>query len=70
MHILFLLADAYGGRGGIAKFNRDLSRALSAESLAKEVTVRSWVAPVDPIGDIPERVEYRTEDAESKLRYV
>ena len=30
MHILILLTDAYGGRGGIAKFNRDLCQALTA----------------------------------------
>lgn len=70
MKILVLCTSAFGGRGGIAKFNRDLSRALSAEPLAAEVTVRPWVAPVDPIGDIPERIEYRAESAGSKLRYV
>ena len=70
MKILVLCTSAFGGRGGIAKFNRDLSRALTAEPLTAEITVRPWVAPVEPIGDNPQRIEYRAESAGSKLRYI
>jgi glycosyltransferase involved in cell wall biosynthesis len=69
-NVLFLCTDAFGGRGGIAKFNRDLCRALSAEPLAAATTVLPWVNPVDPVDDLPERVEYRTSAAESKWRYA
>lgn len=70
MHILCLLTDAYGGRGGIPKFNRDLCWALSAEPLAAEVTVLPRVQPVEPIGDIPERIDYREHVAGSKFSYA
>ena len=70
MNILALLTDAFGGRGGIAKFNRDLCRALAAEPLAARVTALPRVAPVDPIEEIPTGVDYRPEEAGSKLRYA
>jgi glycosyltransferase involved in cell wall biosynthesis len=70
VNILALLTNAFGGRGGIAKFNRDLCRALSAEPLAAQVTALPRVAPVDPIGEVPGRVDYRHEAAGSKLKYA
>lgn len=70
MNILALLTDAFGGRGGIAKFNRDLCRALSAEPLAAQVTALPRVAPIDPIGEVPGRVDYRPDAAGSKLKYA
>jgi glycosyltransferase involved in cell wall biosynthesis len=70
VNILALLTDAFGGRGGIAKFNRDLCRALSAEPLAAQVTALPRVPPVDPIGEVPGRVDYRPDAAGSKLKYA
>jgi len=70
VNILALLTDAYGHRGGIAKFNRDLCHALTAEPLAAQVTALPRVAPVEPVTDIPDRVDYRPEGAGSKLKYV
>ncbi|WP_162899538.1 glycosyltransferase family 4 protein [Salinibacter ruber] len=70
MNILALLTNAFGGRGGIAKFNRDLCRALSADPLTAHVTALPRVEPVDPIGDIPERVDYRPAAAGVKLKYA
>src|ERR1041384_1392944 len=37
MKLLVLLTDAFGGRGGIAKFNRDLLTALCLHSQVVEV---------------------------------
>jgi glycosyltransferase involved in cell wall biosynthesis len=68
--LLFLLTDAYGGRGGIAKFNRNLCRALSADPLGAEVTVLPRVPPVEPIENVPPRVTYHPHAAGSKLTYT
>ena len=70
MDILFLCPDAYGGHGGIAKFNRDLCRALSAEPLEAWVTALPRVAPVEPFEEVPSRVDYQPGSAGSKLQYV
>ncbi|WP_158666527.1 glycosyltransferase family 4 protein [Salinibacter altiplanensis] len=70
MNLLTLLTDAYGGRGGIAKFNRDLCRALSAEPLAARVTALPRVAPVEPIEYVPPRVDYHPDAAGSKVAYA
>jgi len=70
MNVLALLTDAYGGRGGIAKFNRDLCCALSADPLGAEVTALPRVAPVEPVTDVPDRVYYCPEGAGLKLKYV
>ena len=70
MRILALLTDAFGGRGGIAKFNRDLCRALSADPLAAQLTVLPRVAPVEPIENVPPRVDYRPETVGSKMTYA
>ena len=70
MDILFLCTDAYGGHGGIAKFNRDLCRALSAEPLEAWVTALPRVAPVEPFEEVPSRVDYQPGSAGSKLQYV
>ena len=39
MQILALITDAYGGHGGISRFNRDLLGALDATDLVSRVTV-------------------------------
>nr|WP_263840192.1 glycosyltransferase family 4 protein [Salinibacter sp.] len=70
MNILALLTDAFGGRGGIAKFNRDLCRALSAEPLAAQVTALPRLAPVEPIEHVPPRVDYRPGASGSKVAYA
>ena len=70
MNVLALLTDAYGGRGGIAKFNCDLCRALSAEPLAAQVTALPRVAPVEPIETVPPRVDYHPDTAGAKLTYA
>jgi glycosyltransferase involved in cell wall biosynthesis len=70
MRLLFLCTDAFGGRGGIAKFNRDLCRALAAEPLAARVTALPRVVPVDPIEEVPSRVDYQSGLAGSKWAYT
>jgi glycosyltransferase involved in cell wall biosynthesis len=70
MQLLALLTDAFGHRGGIAKFNRDLCQALSADPLSAQVTALPRVTPVDPIEYVPPRVTYHPEAAGSKLTYA
>ncbi|MBV9495288.1 MAG: glycosyltransferase family 4 protein [Acidobacteria bacterium] len=53
MRILLLCTDAYGGHGGIALFNRELSSALSAHPRIEEIVVvprviRAELQPLPP----------------------
>jgi phosphatidylinositol alpha-1,6-mannosyltransferase len=59
MRILILLHEAFGGRGGIAKFNRDLITALCAHPEVAAVTAIPQLA-VDPPGPLPEKLTYPT----------
>lgn len=52
---LALLTDAYGGRGGIAQYNRDLSAALDRISTLARIDILPRVAP-DPVGVLPAKV--------------
>lgn len=52
-HCLALVTDAFGGRGGIAQYNRDLLEALAEAGLAARITVLPRHAPepsVTPAG--------------------
>ena len=70
MKLLALLTDAFGGRGGIAKFNRDLLDALCAHPQAEEVIALPRLVPEEPEDDLPEQLTYRTDATEDKLRYA
>jgi len=65
---LVLVSDAFGGRGGIAKFNRDLLTALSAYPEFRSAEVFPRVMP-DPPGPLPRGIHFRTTCVGSKLRY-
>jgi glycosyltransferase involved in cell wall biosynthesis len=70
MNVLFLCTDAFGGRGGIAQFNRDFCHALTAEPLDADMTVFPRVAPVEDLGNLPNGLTYQTDAAGSKLSYA
>ena len=57
MRILMLLHEAFGGRGGIAKFNRDLITALCTHSNVSSVTAIPQLA-VEPPGPLPDKLAY------------
>jgi len=59
MKILMLLHEAFGGRGGIAKFNRDLLTAICAHPDVAAVTAIPRLA-IDPPGVLPEKLTYPT----------
>jgi glycosyltransferase involved in cell wall biosynthesis len=69
MRILALVSDAFGGHGGIAKFNRDLLSALcGADGVEKVVAVPRLVP--EPPGRLPEKLEFVTEGVGGKIRFA
>jgi len=60
MRLIALLTDAFGGRGGIAQFNRDWLRALCSAPDVERVVAIPRVMPDAP-GSMPEGLEYRTD---------
>lgn len=69
MKSLALVTDAFGGRGGIAKYNRDLLTALCEYDVAAQVLAipRHVVEPIDAT---PLRVSYIEEASKGKLSYL
>jgi phosphatidylinositol alpha-1,6-mannosyltransferase len=66
---LVLVSDAYGGRGGIALYNRHFLRALCSYQGMKEVIAlpRSITYELE---QMPENLAYRTQSAGGKLKYL
>lgn len=70
MKILMLLTDAFGGFGGIAKFNRDFLKGLDASPLVKRVFVWPRLIP-EPIDEpLPTSIVYERGFANGKLAYL
>ena len=70
MRLLTLVTDAFGGRGGIAKFNRDLLTALCAHPAIGEVVALPRVMPEPVTRRMPEGLTYHQEAAGSKAGYT
>jgi len=66
---LALLTDAFGGHGGIAKFNRDFLTACAAYPKYTETIVFPRLVS-EPIGEIPAKLRWVSSCANSKIRYV
>jgi glycosyltransferase involved in cell wall biosynthesis len=66
--LLVLLTDGFGGRGGIAKFNRDLLAALCEMSDIDRVVALPRLAP-EPVGNLPRKLEYRLDGIDGIGRY-
>ncbi len=69
MRILALVTDAFGGRGGIAKFNRDFLTALCEMQEVEEVTAWPRICQED-IGVLPKKLNYKSQCLENKLKYI
>ncbi len=67
--ILALVTDAYGGRGGIALYNRNLLRALCEHPRVNNVIAIPRVTTYD-LEEMPPRLSYLTEAIGSKFRYL
>lgn len=70
MRLLTLVTDAFGGRGGIAKFNRDLLASLCSHPATTEVVAlpRVMTEPVTRL--MPDRLSYHPESSGSKAGYA
>lgn len=64
-----LVTDAFGGRGGIAKFNRDLLSALCSNEKCLEIVAVPRLIMDDP-GILPEKLTFAVEAAGSKIKYI
>ncbi|MBV5329438.1 MAG: glycosyltransferase family 4 protein [Chlorobium sp.] len=69
MKILCLITDAFGGHGGISKFNRDLLTALCAHPDVEEVVAVPRIMP-HPEGNLPAKLKYEKEGVKSKFKFV
>ena len=71
MKVLALVPDAFGGHGGIAKYNRDLLRALCAYPTCSEVVAIPRQMPMrDTAEPLPARLTYVTTGLGGKLDYL
>jgi asparagine synthase (glutamine-hydrolysing) len=67
--VMVLVTDAFGGYGGIAKFNRDLLSALAMMPECAEVVAIPRLVSEKP-GTLPPRVSFRTDAAGGKGMFV
>jgi phosphatidyl-myo-inositol dimannoside synthase len=67
---LVLVTDAYGGHGGIAKFNRDLLTAFAAHPGYGEVIALPRIVASDLLGALPSNVRFQVSAAKSKISYL
>ncbi|MBA2685482.1 MAG: glycosyltransferase family 4 protein [Gemmatimonadaceae bacterium] len=63
------MTDAFGGRGGIAQFNRDLLTSLSNDPAYTRVVALPRIL-FDKSPRVPAKLDFRTKSAGSKARYV
>jgi len=68
MRILVLVSDAFGGHGGIAKFNRDFIGALCSYPGVKEVVALTRRQPL-PLEPLPPKLTYVTAGITGKFSY-
>lgn len=69
MKILLLTTDAYGGHGGIALYNRDITEALANMSEVEEIIVLPRNQPL-PLEPIPDKVKFISKASGKKWRYI
>ncbi len=66
---LALVTDAFGGRGGIALYNRDFLSAVSRIQECAQIVVIPRLAK-DRLEPVPTKVDFRISGLGGKLRYV
>ncbi len=67
---LVLVTDAYGGRGGIAKFNRDLLEALSSQPQYRETIALPRVISEVVTSAMPNNLQFDSMAATGKFAYA
>src|SRR5215203_6474634 len=70
MRVLALVPDAFGGYGGIAKYNRDLLRALCAYPTCSEVVAIPRQMPMRDAEALLARLTYVTSGLGGKRDYL
>ena len=70
LRVVMLLTDGYGGRGGIAKFNRDFLNALDSCVLVHRVNALPRVIPESIQEAIPEAIIYDRKAARGRLAFL
>ncbi|MFW5973318.1 MAG: hypothetical protein ACOCTG_04935, partial [Bacteroidota bacterium] len=66
--LLVLVSDAYGGRGGIAKFNRDMLASVIEHAQVGSITVLPRVI-VEEMEAVPAGIEFRADVAGSLAKF-
>lgn len=69
LRILATVTDAFGGRGGIAQYNRHLLHALCRDARVGTIVVLPRLVP-DATGPVPGKIEFTTSSAGGWLRYA
>ena len=69
MKILFLATDAYGGRGGIAYYNRCLAEALADMPEVDKITLLPRIINEAP-SNVPPKIDFIASAAGSKRHYL
>jgi phosphatidylinositol alpha-1,6-mannosyltransferase len=69
MRILALHTEAFGGRHGIALYNRDLLKALCEYPYCEEVVSIPFLMP-DPPGPLPNKLNYKVDSIGGKIKYI
>jgi glycosyltransferase involved in cell wall biosynthesis len=67
--VLVLVPDAFGGRGGIAQFNRDLLRALAVHRGPLDVVALPRIM-MDRDAVVPPGIDFQRRGLDGKARYV
>jgi glycosyltransferase involved in cell wall biosynthesis len=70
MRTLSLLTDAFGGCGGIAKFNRDFINSLCSSANCREVVAIPRKKLCDRLENLPPKLTYITSGVTGKLAYL
>jgi len=66
---MVLISDAYGGLGGIAKFNRDFLASCAAHPQYQEIVALPRLVS-EPISTLPQKLHNIHDAANGKLKYV
>ena len=69
MRILSLLTDAFGGRGGIANYNRDFISSLCSHPNCADVVAIPRKKLCDRLENLPQKLTYITSGIAGKLSY-
>lgn len=64
-----LITDAFGGHGGIAKFNRDFLKALSSSSDVKEILAIPRIIS-ESFSSLPPKLEFMTAATRGKIAFL